>query len=144
MVTGRPSDYDPKYCQMLIDHMADGLSFEAFGGVVDACKSTLYVWLEKHPEFMDAKQIAIAKCRLWWEKEGKTGLWNQGNRSGSFSESKSFNTGVWIFNMKNRFKDDWRDKQDIDINSDLEKEKLKRLSLQELTKLVKENIQEDK
>lgn len=114
---GRPTEYDPRFCEMLVQHMAEGLSFESFGGVdtVDVCKSTLYVWLEKHPEFMDAKQRAISKCRLWWERTGLDGLWNTSERDGpQSSSSKSFNTGVWVFNMKNRFKDEWKEKHEIE------------------------------
>lgn len=113
---GRPSDYKPEYCQMLIDHMAQGLSFEAFGGIVDCSKETLYTWSEKHPEFLDAKKIATQKCRVFWEKLGVDHIINWSGKDGG----KSLNTGVWVFNMKNRFKDEWRDRQEVEHSQDKE------------------------
>lgn len=115
---GRPTDYKPEYCEKLIEHMTEGLSFEAFGGVVGVCKQTLYSWTDKYPAFLDAKQRATSLARLWWEKTGIAGLWNEssseieGKSRRTFS--KSFNTGVWVFNMKNRFKDDWKEKHEIE------------------------------
>lgn len=51
--------YDPKFCQMLIQHMAKGHSFESFGGVesVWVGRSTLYEWADKYPEFANAREI---------------------------------------------------------------------------------------
>lgn len=111
---GRPTDYDSKYCEMLIEHMSSGLSFEAFGGVIGVCKKTLYTWCEKQEEFLYAKQIATAKCRLWWEKVGTEGLWSTSEKGQGYASSRSFNTGVWVFNMKNRFKEEWRERHDTD------------------------------
>lgn len=56
---GRPTTYKPEYCQMLIEHMSQGFSFENFGL---SCKpkvhrGTLYDWIDAHEEFADAKKI---------------------------------------------------------------------------------------
>lgn len=99
--TGRPSDYRPEYCDLLRKHMAKGLSFEAFGGVVDACRQTLYTWCKEHPEFLDTKRRGTLKGQLFWEEAGIAGLWHGGEGG------QNFNSSVWIFNMKNRF--GWRD-----------------------------------
>lgn len=53
---GRPTDYRPEYCDLLIAHNKQGLSFESFGAVVGAGRATLYSWAEKHEEFRDAKE----------------------------------------------------------------------------------------
>lgn len=103
MTAGRPTKYLPEYCQQLIDHMSEGLSFESFAGVVSTCKQTLYTWTELHPEFLDAKSQGTEKSRLKWEKLGMAGL-NTG-------KDEKFNATVWVFNMKNRFK--WRDIQEV-------------------------------
>ena len=109
--TGRPSKYDPKYCDMIIEHMEGGLSIESFGGVVDVSKSTIYEWIDNFSEFSDSVKTGTEKSRLFWEKAGVKGLFN---RSESGVGSESFNTANWIFNMKNRFRDEWRDKQEVD------------------------------
>ena len=50
-VLGRPTKYDPKYCEEVIEFMAKGFSFEAFAGHIGAHKDTLYEWVKKYPEF---------------------------------------------------------------------------------------------
>ena len=117
---GRPTDYREEYCELLIEHMAKGYSFESFAGLVGASKQTIYDWTSANPQFLDSKKIAIEKCRIFWEKQGIEGIYTTEkftqDENGSHSEKKALNSAVWIFNMKNRFKDEWRDKQDTDIN----------------------------
>ena len=100
---GRPTKYKPEYCEMLIEHMSGGLSFESFAGVINVNQDTLHEWVKVWPEFSEAKKLAFAKCQLWWEKVGISGLWS--------TKDSSFNTGVYCFNMKNRFK--WTDKVEV-------------------------------
>jgi hypothetical protein len=110
---GRPTTYHPDYCEQLIDHQSNGLSFESFAGVVGTCKQTIYTWTEKHPEFLDARKRAAEKCRLWWEKQGIEGLYNTTDydQDGNPLRSKSINATLWIFNMKNRFREEFSDRQ---------------------------------
>src|SRR5690606_1482922 len=88
-----------------------GLSIESFGGVVDVSKSTIYEWIDNFSDFSDSVKTGTEKSRLFWEKAGVKGLFN---RSESGVGSESFNTANWIFTMKNRFRDEWRDKQEVD------------------------------
>jgi hypothetical protein len=90
-VMGRPSKYKKEYCQKLIDHMAQGLSVEAFAGEIGISKKTVYNWMDVNAEFLHAKKIGDMKSLLWWEKVGRQGMLKQG-----------FNAAVWVFNMKNR------------------------------------------
>lgn len=117
-VFGRPTVFKNEYCQQLIDHMATGLSFEAFAGAISVTKDTLYDWCEKFPDFSYAKQTGTQKSRMFWEKLGVDHIINSTEtiREGKdqISTSKSLNAAVWIFNMKNRFRDEWRDKQEVD------------------------------
>lgn len=119
---GRPTVYDPKYCEMLIDHMAEGLSFESFGGVIGVHKDTLFQWVKKHEEFADSKKIATEKSRIFWERLAIDNLINKSDsetnsdKSG-WSKSRSLNATTWIFNMKNRF--GWRDKSEVQETSDV-------------------------
>lgn len=107
-VMGRPTKYDPKYCQMLIDHMATGLSFETFGATIDVARATIFNWADEHAEFLDAKKRAFDKCQVFWEKIGVDHILNVTEKRGFDSTTQSLNTGVWVFNMKNRFK--WTDR----------------------------------
>ena len=101
---GRPTDYRPEYCQMLMDHMSKGLSFESFAGVLVTTKATLYNWTELFPEFLYSKQIGTELNRLFYEQEGIKGMIN---------ETPFFNDRVWRLNMLNRFRDDWSENQNI-------------------------------
>jgi transposase len=103
MAVGRPSKYKPEFCEILIKNMTDGYSFEACCGILGVTKDTGYKWLQKYPEFADAKKYGEVKSQEWWETEGKLGLWS--------SKENKFNSAVWIFAMKNRF--GWRDKKEI-------------------------------
>jgi hypothetical protein len=113
---GRPSKYDSKYDQMLIDHMAQGLSFESFAGLISVNKDTLSEWVKVHEAFSVAKKEGLDKNRLFWEKLAIDHILNKSDSEfqGS-SSSRSLNATVWIFNMKNRFPQEWRDKRDIEV-----------------------------
>jgi hypothetical protein len=99
-----------KYNQQMVDKL------EAFGsngeGVAEAClalgisKETFYEWGRKFPEFSDAIKQFKLHSQVWWEKAG---------RAGSVGKLAGFNATGYIFNMKNRFPDDWRDKHDHEV-----------------------------
>lgn len=116
MPAGRPSKYDPKFCQMLIDHMAKGYSYETFGASIDVAQSTVALW-EKHQEFSEAKREAFGKCRLFWESLGINYIVNISERDpDGHSRSATLNNAAWIFNMKNRFK--WTDRVEVQGSGD--------------------------
>lgn len=84
---------------MLINHMAEGLSFESFAGVVKKTRQCLYEWRERYPEFKEAFELGYAQGLLFTEKM---------SRSAMVGKIDGFNPTVWIFWMKNRF--GWSDK----------------------------------
>lgn len=100
MDIGRPTKYKQKYCQMLIDHMAEGYSFESFGGVIEVSEKTLYNWEVEFPEFLHSKNIGVQKSMIWWERVGRKGMMN---------EIPFFNDRIWRLNMINRFRSKWID-----------------------------------
>jgi hypothetical protein len=106
-----PSDYDPKYCAMLIEHMAEGLSYETFAAKIGSCRSTLYNWEKQFPEWLDTKKKALEISQLWWEKAGINGLYTivEHGDDGSYIIEKRINSAMWIFQMKARFR--WRDSE---------------------------------
>jgi hypothetical protein len=100
---GRPSKYDPAFCDAIVDFMAQGYSVTAFAGSIRVARSTVYLWAEEHPEFSDALQTAQAIAALWWE-----------NRLRDVAERNEGNATAAIFGLKNRAADDWRDKQAVE------------------------------
>lgn len=143
---GQPTKYEPKHCDMLIEHMAMGKSFESFSAVINVCTDTLYSWSnEKHAsfvlEFSEAKKLAFAKNLDFWEGAGIEGLWDQtlyDEQTGKPSIRKSLNSTVWIFNMKNRHR--WKDRQEIELEANVKtnplKEEMKKKTTEELLALL--------
>lgn len=60
--------YDPKYCNMLIDHGKKGLDFESFAAEIGVSRQTIYDWEKKHVEFEEAKELAMNHRRLLIQK----------------------------------------------------------------------------
>lgn len=110
MAGGRPSDYKPEYCDMVIEHMSEGASLTSFAASIRCARSTINVWMEAHPEFSESVKIAKACCAQWWEQVGRK---NAVEGSG--------NATLVIFGLKNMGAEDWRDKQEIDHTSGGEK-----------------------
>lgn len=97
---GRPSKYDPAYCDQIIEHMAQGWSATSFAAEVRVSRSTLNKWGEEHPEFLQALQVAKAACASWWEKQGR----KMAENGGAPGQST-----MVTFGLKNMGKDDWAD-----------------------------------
>ena len=97
----------------LIEHMAEGYSFESFAGLVGVGRTTLYNWAATHEEFAEAKDRAFAACLYWWEQRAITGLFARVESSGKGKErvtiTTRLNAVVWRINMANRFA--WREQQ---------------------------------
>ena len=117
--TGRPTKYRKEFCEKLIEHMSKGLSYESFAGQIDVDRSQLYIWEKKHNEFHDAKKRAVEKCLLHWEKIGYAGMLGSEISMGDRKiNMKNFQTSMWIFQMKNRFK--WTDRQEHKVEDTTE------------------------
>ena len=101
---GRPSKYDPSYCEMLEAFMDEGYSIGAFAGLIHVDRTTISQWCSDHPQFSLA--VSRAKCRrlLVWERAALK-VANGGGGPGSST--------MIIFGLKNMGEDDWHDKQDV-------------------------------
>lgn len=95
---GRPSLYDPAYCEAVIAMGEEGASVVEMAHAIGVVKQTLYDWEKAHPEFLDALTRAREASQVWWEKAGRTGMVTQG-----------FNASVWSRSMAARFPQDWRE-----------------------------------
>lgn len=68
MAKGMPSKYKPEFCDLLIKHMSEGLTFTSFAAVAKVNRDTLYAWLKVHEEFAHAKSLAESELQLFDEK----------------------------------------------------------------------------
>lgn len=50
-VGGRPTSYDPSYCNLVIEDARIGFSLSAFAGGIQVSRQTITDWRKAHPEF---------------------------------------------------------------------------------------------
>jgi hypothetical protein len=108
MPGGRPTDYEPRYCDMVETFMEDGYSLTAFAGSIGVSRSTINVWMQANPEFSEAVLRAKAKRMMWWEQQGRK-IADVGGGPGSAT--------LTIFGLKNADPDEWRDKTETTHNA---------------------------
>lgn len=101
MSGGRPSKYDPSFCDRVLELAREGASKAEMALDLGIAYSTFDVWQNDNEEFSEAVKAAEKISQGWWEKQG---------RIATFGGIQNFNATSFIFNMKNRFKEDWRDK----------------------------------
>jgi hypothetical protein len=104
---GRPTKYDPAYCEEVIGLMSQGLSLTAFAGHIGVARSTINEWMAAHPDFSEATRVGQAARTLCLEKTLLAG------------ESGPKVTGH-IFALKNAAPDDWKDKREMEIPGGLQ------------------------
>jgi len=102
-MVGRPSKYKPEFCELVIKCGEEGDTLASMAEACDVDRATINDWIEQHEEFSRAVSRGLQKAQAWWERQG---------RKATFGGTEGFNATSFIFNMKNRFKDDWRDKVD--------------------------------
>jgi hypothetical protein len=100
MPAGRPTKYKAEMCETVIKAGSQGMTLAEMADILDIDRSTLNDWCEKHEEFSRAVKAGLDKAQAWWERRG---------REATF-DAQGFSATSYIFQMKNRFKDDWRDK----------------------------------
>lgn len=103
-MAGRPTLYDPDYCDMVVAWGREGKSLTWMAAQLDVSRECIYEWGRVHPEFSDALTRARVQAQAWWEDQGQTGM-----------ASNMFNGSVWAKNMSCRFQEDWRDKNETAI-----------------------------
>jgi hypothetical protein len=104
---GRPSKYDPAYCELVIQLGEIGKSKAQCAAKIGVTRKTMDAWADKHPEFLYAIKASQDLALAWWEDQGQEGM---------FLGAKGFNATAFIFQVKNRFREDYRDVQDHTVN----------------------------
>jgi transposase len=98
---GRPSKYDPSYCEAVIEAGKQGFSLTAFAGSIGVCRDTITEWMKVHPDFSLAVKHHSAVRTHTLEGD----LLNA--ETGPRVTSR-------IFALKNCAPDEWRDKQQLE------------------------------
>lgn len=103
MPAGRPTKYTPDMCDKIVELGKIGASKHEMAMELGISIDTFMVWQIENTQFSEAVRTAMSFSQAWWEKQG---------RIATFGEISGFNSTSYAFNMKNRFKEDWRDKQE--------------------------------
>lgn len=105
---GQPTKYKPEYCEAVLEMGKEGYSKAEMALELGHPYSTIDNWTKAHPEFLEAIKMAVEISQGWWERKG---------RQMAVGEIEGGNPTTYIFNMKNRFREDWRDKHEVDHNN---------------------------
>jgi hypothetical protein len=100
MAAGRPTKYDPAMCEMVIAIGEEGKTLAGMADALDVDRETINNWRAAHPEFSRAIKRGLEKAQAWWEEQG---------RVATFGATDGFNATSYIFQMKNRFREEWND-----------------------------------
>ena len=97
---GRPSKYNPAMCDAAIECGKQGMGRAEIAAQLDISRDTLNEWCKDNAEFSAAIKRALDLSQAWWEGKG---------REGSVGMVDGFDATGYIFQMKNRFRDEWND-----------------------------------
>lgn len=105
---GRPSKYDPSYCNKVIELGKLGKSFEQMASMLNIGITTLKRWREEHEEFRASLEDAHGFAQTWWEDMAQSYLVES-------KDTEKLNTGLWSRSMAARFPANYSDrvKQEI-------------------------------
>lgn len=100
---GRPSTYDPRFCDVVIEAGAQG---ESEVGMAVACgvpRVTMRGWAKQHPEFSTALLMAKDLSQKWWEDAARSG-----------HAQSVIGPTIWKHSVASRFREDYGERQVIE------------------------------
>lgn len=105
---GRPSAYDPAFCERVIELGKLGKSTEAISSMLDVGTTTIYRWRDEFPEFRVALEIAKDHEMRWWEEMAQGYMLE-------VKDGERLNASIWSRSMAARFPKKYREstKQEI-------------------------------
>jgi len=105
---GRPSLYDPKYCEEVIALGRIGKSIEQIAANLNVSLRVLYDWRDKHPEFLHALEDSKTYEQAWWEEQAVAYMVEN-------KESDRLNATLWSRSMAARFPKKYRESTKTEI-----------------------------
>jgi len=97
----RPSKYDPAFCEKIVAMGKLGKSKAQIASELGVVRNTLDNWVIDHPELGVALHEAQEYALAWWENMAQAVM---------IEPVPGWNATSFIFQMKNRFRSDYRDK----------------------------------
>ena len=108
MPGGRPTDYDPAFCEDVIRLGRQGKSIEQIAYRLFVSVSTMYKWRDEHTEFSEALTAAKEYEQAYWEDLADSHIVET-------KEGPRLNATIWSRSMAARFPKKYREqvKQEI-------------------------------
>ena len=108
---GRPSQYDPAYCERIIELGRLGKSIEQIASQIGVGTKTMYNWRDEFPEFLRALEMAKELELDWWENIAQNMMVE--NKDGS-----KLNSAIWSRSMAARFPKKYRESTKTEITGE--------------------------
>lgn len=108
-VFGRPTSYDPSYCQKAVELGEQGKSPVQIAAHFNVPRQTLHSWRQAHAEFAEAMVLAHDKAQAFWENVGAVG-----------AQTKTVDNAIWSRIMAQRFKEDWREVKAVEHSGQID------------------------
>jgi transposase-like protein len=108
---GRPSQYDPAYCERIIELGRLGKSIEQIAAQIGVGTKTIYNWRDEFPEFLRALEMAKELELDWWENIAQNMMVE--NKDGS-----KLNSAIWSRSMAARFPKKYRESTKTEITGE--------------------------
>ena len=108
MTVGRPTLFDPSYCDKVVELGALGKSVEQISSNLGVSLRTMYTWRDAYPEFLHALDEAKAAEQTWWEDQAQAYMLEH-------KDGAKLNASIWSRSMAARFPKKYREsvKQEI-------------------------------
>jgi transposase-like protein len=105
---GRPSLYDPAFCDKVVALGALGKSVEQISSNLGVSCRVLYDWRDRYPEFLRALEEAKEAEQTWWEEQAQAYMLEH-------KDGPKLNASIWSRSMAARFPKKYREsvKQEI-------------------------------
>ena len=105
---GRPSLYDPEYCEKVRELGRLGKSVEQMAYHFNIGLRTIYQWRDAHEEFAHALEDAKGFEQAWWEEQAAAYMVEN-------KESDKLNASLWSRSMAARFPKKYRESTKTEI-----------------------------
>jgi transposase len=105
---GRPSLYDPAYCEKVVELGRIGKSVEQIAAILNVSLRTMYSWRDAHEDFLHALDDAKTYEQAWWEEQAAAYMVEN-------KESDRLNASLWSRSMAARFPKKYRESTKTEI-----------------------------
>lgn len=86
---GRPTLYDPAFCDAVIEAGREGCSKAEIAALLGVTRETVDIWARTHADFSDALHMARELSLAWWEGEARKNLKTTGYQAGLWKQAMS-------------------------------------------------------